>query len=175
MISQRGADFLSEPPSKDAVFGALAYFDGSEQIHEDGSRMPALERHRLIYESRRVMERAIDAPSLYKVFEFVAGAQIVGRAAPGARVRLSLPVRTNRDREFVYTAERVADRAGRYAFRVPYANRGGPRGARPADAYRLSCGGETAELVIGEEMVRGGGRLVGPDLCLPAPPGAREE
>jgi asparagine N-glycosylation enzyme membrane subunit Stt3 len=102
---------------------------------------------------------------LYKVFEYVAGARVVGRAAPGERIRATLSVRTNRRREFSYTSHAVASGDGRYEFRFPYANSGGPRAVRVGRHYTLECGGETARVSVDERAVTTGALIEGPELC----------
>jgi hypothetical protein len=74
-------------------------------------------------------------------------------------------VRTNRRRKFSYTAHAVASDDGRYEFRVPYANSGGPRAVRVGRYYTLECGGETARVRVGERAVTAGARIEGPELC----------
>jgi len=103
--------------------------------------------------------------SLFKVFEYVPGARVVGHAAPGARIRATLPVRSNRRRWLRYTAEAVASPSGEYAFRFPYANRGGPSAVKVAAAYRFECRGDIASVTVDESAVKSGTTLPGPDLC----------
>jgi asparagine N-glycosylation enzyme membrane subunit Stt3 len=119
----------------------------------------------MIYESFPLDPSTPRGDSLYKVFEYVAGARVVGRAAPGARVRATLPVRTNRRREFSYTAHAVASGDGRYEFRLPYANSDGPSGVRVGPHYTLECGGETARVSVDERDVTTGALIEGPELC----------
>ena len=105
------------------------------------------------------------SPAFLKVFEHVAGARIAGRAAPGARVSVALPLRTNRRRELVYRAHTIADESGRYALRVPYANQGSPRAVRVGPHYTLHCRSDSAPLAISESEIQSGAEVVGPDLC----------
>jgi hypothetical protein len=74
-------------------------------------------------------------------------------------------VRTNRGRRFVYSAETIASPAGRYAFRLPYANDGGPRSVRVEAHYTLHCGDEQALVAVDEQAVATGAQRVGPSLC----------
>ena len=128
----------------------------------DGPGAAALARHRLIYESEGIGKR--DPPS-YKVYEFVPGARIVGAAPAGARVRLKLPLRSNRGRSLVHTASSVADAGGRYLLRVPYANVGGPPAVEIAADYALECGDEVMRVSVRETDVRAGAEVRGPWLC----------
>jgi dolichyl-diphosphooligosaccharide--protein glycosyltransferase len=165
VIAQLRYGFLGEEPIEGAIFWSLYVYDGSEAEHPAPNDPPALGRHRLIYESRPWARDVGDAPAFFKVFEHVAGARIAGRAAPGARVSVTLPLRTNRHRELVYRAHTVADASGRYLLRVPYANQGSPRGVRVGPHYTLRCRGDSALLEISEQQIQSGAELVGPDLC----------
>jgi asparagine N-glycosylation enzyme membrane subunit Stt3 len=169
VVAQSSFNYLGEDPVPGSMFFSLYQHDGSAFHPPPGDRhgvaVPALERHRLTYESRPLARTQPPSVSPYKVFEYVAGAQVAGRAAPGKKVRATLRVRTNRRREFVYTTHTVASNDGRYEFRFPYANTGGPPGVRVGPHYTLECGGETARLFIDERAVTTGAQIDGPDLC----------
>jgi dolichyl-diphosphooligosaccharide--protein glycosyltransferase len=168
VVAQSKHAYLGETPAADAMFYSLYSRDGSESGSQEedqiGPRVEALERHRLIYESRPRRGAKSDGPPLYKIFEFVKGARISGRAAPAARIRLTLPLRSNRGRALVYAASAVADAQGRYALRVPYSNRGALPAFRAAPNYTLECEGESASLQIDEAAIRSGREVRGPDL-----------
>jgi dolichyl-diphosphooligosaccharide--protein glycosyltransferase len=123
-----------------------------------------LERHRLVYESRLWGLQSAATLPLYRVFEHVPGARVVGRADPGSEVELSLPMRSGR-RDLVYRASARAAADGRFELRVPYATAGGPRGVRVEDPYTLECKGERASVVVSEAAVRSGGEVIAPPLC----------
>jgi dolichyl-diphosphooligosaccharide--protein glycosyltransferase len=169
VVAQSKHAYLAETPAAGAIFYSLYFLDGSESAppagDQTGPRIEALERHRLIYESRPLRRGSSDEPPLYKIFEFVEGARISGSAAPGSRIRLTLPLRSNRGRALVYAATTAADAQGRYRLRVPYSNRGARPAFRAAPHYTLECGGESAPLRIDEDAVRSGAELRGPDLC----------
>jgi len=170
VVAQREPPFLGPTPGERSMFASLYYFDGSEREVDEGPaaglRVPALERHRLVYESALRLEAAPDAPAFYKVFEHVAGARVEGGARPHAGVEARLGLRTNRGRELVVRTTARADAAGRYHLRLPYSNRGAPPSVRTAPAWELACAGEEATLVVDEAQVRGGAALEGPPLCL---------
>jgi dolichyl-diphosphooligosaccharide--protein glycosyltransferase len=170
VVAQRDSGFLGDPPGERSVFSALYLHDGSEFTRQHGARkdeiVPALTRHRLVYESRLKVENDIDGRAHYKLFEHVPGAQIAGRAAPGARIRLRLRLFTNRDRKTFYRASATADSKGRYRLRVPYANKGGPPSVRPGSHYILYCGDESVRVRIAERQVWTGAQVRAPDLCL---------
>lgn len=85
------------------------------RLHDNlGSRDGAVEgtgHYRLVYAS--------DDDSV-KAFALVPGAVVVGTAAPGERIDLSVPV-TVGDRSFVYARETTVTDVGWYAVTVPYA------------------------------------------------------
>lgn len=171
VVAQYGSAFLSEEPGEGSMFAALYRFDGSEfKTTRAGADVwrPALRRHRLVYEW---MPRAatVNGQSFYKLFEHVPGARIVGRAAPGAEIRLRLPVETIQKRQFLYAARTEAAHDGRYSLRVPYANSAGAGVVRPAEQYELRCEGERGFVNVSEEAVSRGADVPGPDLCLGGP------
>ena len=88
------------------------------------------------------------------------------RNPPGAWIEARLPLRTYQGRYLLYRATVRADDAGRYAIRLPYANRGGPPATRTHAYYTLYCHAGSARAVIEEEHVRRGAEVPGPDLCL---------
>jgi len=166
-------DFLARTPDRSSVYRALRDRDGSELVSADGTgrvEVPALERHRLVFE----YTGESNDPSrhgLFKVFEHVTGASIVGRASPGAEIRLRLDADTAGYRHFSYETRTVARDDGRYALRVPYANpeeagAGAPGAVTPATHYVLECGDASGQVRVRERDVRRGHRLRGPDLCI---------
>ena len=170
VVAQREPPFLGPAPGERSMFASLYYFDGSASEVGEGSpaslRRPALERHRLVYESTLQLAVAPDAPAFYKVFEHVAGARVEGLAPPHASVEARLGLRTNRGRELVFRTSARADAAGRYRLRLPYSNHGAPPSVRPAPAWELACEHERALLVVEESQLRSGAALAGPPLCL---------
>jgi asparagine N-glycosylation enzyme membrane subunit Stt3 len=170
VVAQREPPFLGPAPDERSMFASLYYFDASAREAGEGSlagrELPALERHRLVYESTLQLALAPDAPAFYKVFEHVAGARVEGLAPPHTRVDASLALRTNRGRELVTRSSTRADAEGRYRLRLPYSNRDEPPSVRTAPAWELACENERATLVVEERQVRSGAALAGPPLCL---------
>jgi dolichyl-diphosphooligosaccharide--protein glycosyltransferase len=163
VVAQAAANYLGETPGEASMLRALTQRHGAEVPPTgDGPGAAALARHRLVYESEGIGKR--DPPS-YQIYEFVPGARIVGAAPAGARVRLKLPLRSNRGRSLVYTASSVADVEGRYLLRVPYANVGGPPAVGVAADYALECGDEVMRVRVRESDVRAGAEVRGPSLC----------
>jgi dolichyl-diphosphooligosaccharide--protein glycosyltransferase len=165
VVQERGG-FLGGRPSAHSLLRSLFERDGSGSESPVPGGVAAVSRHRLVFESKGLYFRARDSPAVYKVFEVVRGALIEGRAAPGALVGLRLGVFTNRGREFHFATHAIADAAGVYRVRVPYANDGGPHGIRTASFYRLACGGELREVAVPEAAVVEGERVEAPALCL---------
>jgi dolichyl-diphosphooligosaccharide--protein glycosyltransferase len=163
VIAQAAAKFLGRTPGEASMLRALYHRDGAERPPtEDEPGAGALTRHRLVYESQGIDKRD---PALYKIYEFVPGARVVGAAPAGARIRLTLPLRTNRGRSLAYTASAVSDAQGRYAVRVPYANEGGPPAVEVAANYTLHCGGSVTRVRVRESDVRGDGEVRVPGPC----------
>ena len=128
-----------------------------------GRKMPSLSplaRHRLIYQSRPGRPRA--RQPFVMLFEIVEGAEIVGRAEPGARVRASLRVSPEHGTAFDYRQTGIADRDGLYRLRVPYSNQKQSSNLRVATEYQLRSGEHTSRLVVSEEAVLYGLRVDGP-------------
>lgn len=127
----------------------------------DGSR---LGRYRLVHEVRPMAGG--DVPS-YKVFEFVKGAEWVGRAPPRALVRAELDLVTSLGRETRYETVAQADGAGRYRLRLPYATGAVAGSVRSASRYRVTVraasgdatGSLRSELEVDESAVREGARI----------------
>jgi dolichyl-diphosphooligosaccharide--protein glycosyltransferase len=156
------------PP--ESVYRSLLARDGSFQRGapgEDEAVIPAFSRLRLVFESQRLFEQTPDQPPLYKVYEFVPGARIEGRAREGTGIDLELALHTNRGRGFVYRARTRAGAGDRYAITVPYATTGAPPAVTTTGIYQLSCESrERGRLEVTEQDVRAGRTIAGPDLCL---------
>ncbi|MGE4608295.1 MAG: hypothetical protein AAEJ52_16260 [Myxococcota bacterium] len=176
VIAQRRSGFLGSEPGADSMLTALFVRDGSERSSASSThlaRFPALQRHRLLYESAPPGDRSRARESLFKVFEIVAGAEIVGRATPGARVSAAVELKTNRKREYRHVTSTTAGEDGGYSLRVAYANAGpGKRGAgvvRVASKYTIECGDARRPITVTERDVRSGATLSVPELgCQPA-------
>lgn len=134
---------------------------------QDGA---GLGRHRLIYESTGWPDP--ESPAVYKIFEYVRGARVHGRAPAGARVRASLPYRTPRGRTGVFRASAVADARGRFVLRLPYATEGAPPALRTAPAYRVEADGIRTRVRIHEDAVREGREIDLGDRLAAPPEGA---
>jgi len=167
VVAHEFPTFLERAPVDGSLFHALFALDGSQARDDAGGvRVPALARHRLVFETLGRDFGDPEAPAVYKLFETVAGADVSGRAAPGRTVEIALALRTNRGRSLVYETQVAAGADGRYRVRLPYATGGGPAAVTTAPYYRIACDGEVRALVVGEPAVQEGRALRGPALCL---------
>jgi len=159
-------------PGPNSMFRALYFRDGVKGRGE-GKRAPmypSLEQHRLLYEAGPAIRTGPTGPSAFKVFEYVRGAVISGRAAPGGTVRVKLRMRSNRAREIVYSATAKAAEDGEYLLRVPYSTSGYPGLLKLQGLYSLECGDESIDVSIAENQVREGLTVRMPDICLDSLP-----
>ena len=100
-------------------------------------RVPALARHRLIFDADVAWGPSSGRRPSYKIFEIVPGASITGRARPGAEVRGELRIAMGRRGRMLFTSQVRAGTDGRYEIVVPYAN--DVPGARSGRAASISC------------------------------------
>lgn len=124
----------------------------------DGSR---LGRYRLLYEVRP--RRGGDVPS-YKLFEFVKGAKLSGRAPPRSLVKAELDLTTNLGRETRFETVTESDATGHYRLRLPYATRGYPGSITTAERYQIRVGDTREGVAIDESAVQQGASVAGPSF-----------
>jgi oligosaccharyl transferase (archaeosortase A-associated) len=119
-----------------------------------------LSHYRLIYESNTT---AIKNPDIkyVKIFEYVPGATIGGRAGDG-EVKVTLNIMTNQGRTFVYTQQATAMN-GKYEIKVPYSTTGTTYGTRPAGDYLIQNDNASKEVSVTEQDVLDG-RMLQVDL-----------
>ncbi len=168
VVHRQQGTALADALKPGALFHSLYTHDGSRFVGDDPEvgEVPALTRHRLIFESRGLpRENRSDSPPIFKVYEVVPGARVVGRAAPGTDVRVALGLRTNQQRRLFYEAGTRADARGRYELRLPYATREGPWFIETDPAYTLTCDGQTRFLALDEQDIQQNRRVHGPTLC----------
>jgi dolichyl-diphosphooligosaccharide--protein glycosyltransferase len=158
---------LGERSAPDSMTDRLYVPRGGREA-KDGQATLALSplrHHRLI------METSLAQPKFphVMIYEIVKGAQIQGRAVPGAVVHLRLPIRsTMRSAAFTYRTQSVARADGRYRFAVPYST-GGVAPVRTGKKYVLRCGEESAAVEVSESSVVSGAEVAGPELrCMDA-------
>jgi dolichyl-diphosphooligosaccharide--protein glycosyltransferase len=129
---------------------------------EARSFVPALSRHRLLYESPAGIDRE---RGRYKIFEIVKGALVVGQAPPGALVEARLQLSSDNSSDaFEYRAHVRAGSDGHYELRLPYPTEAFVGRFTAARVYRLRSGDQLGALAIDEAEVQSGARREGPDL-----------
>ncbi len=152
---------------------ALKYYQVMEaKLHIfDGN---GLKHYRLVHESQRNPygdERwyknvynvlyggniPLENSGLVKVFEFVKGANITGRAPPDSTVTLTNTIKTNIGRAFQYS-QTTTSSSGTYAFTVPYSTLGAIPGetqfdTMPAEPYTITAGSISKQIGISEKDV----------------------
>lgn len=104
---------------------SLLFFDGQQ-----GGKDPHPPEHlRLIYETVWTNPlpfiKLIGTYPAMKIYERVAGARVVmGGLTPGNAAELRIPVKTNRERTFLYRQEKTADATGHVEWVLPYTSDG---------------------------------------------------
>ncbi len=108
-----------------------------------------LSHYRLIYESNTT---AIKSPDIkyVKIFEYVHGATISGKA--NGEVRATVSIMTNQGRTFVY-AQQVTAMNGRYEIKVPYSTQGGKYATAPLSDYIIQNANTAKAVSVSENDV----------------------
>jgi dolichyl-diphosphooligosaccharide--protein glycosyltransferase len=152
---------------------SMKYYEVMEaKLHIfDGS---GLKRYRLVHESQRnpygdeqgykniynVLYGGnipVENSGLVKVFEFVKGAKITGRAPPDSTVTLTDTIKTNIGRTIQYSQTTTSSN-GTYAFTVPYSTLGAIPGetqfdTMPTEPYTITAGSISKQIDISEKDV----------------------
>jgi len=121
-----------------------------------------LTRFRLVWESAHQIRRPyFPVPvNIVKIFEFVGGARIQGKAPAGSPVHFRIDLQTNKNRRFVYQASAVAGRSGTYSLVVPYSTEDVKFRVSSRKPFALlTCGGRERKIRLTEEDVRQGRTL----------------
>lgn len=118
-----------------------------------------LSNYRLIYESGTTAIRSPDLKYV-KIFEYVPGATIAGKA--DGDVKLTLSVMTNQRRIFEYTRQVTASN-GSYEIKVPYATQGGKYATAPLSDYIIQTASKAKAVSVNEQDVLEG-RILRVDL-----------
>jgi asparagine N-glycosylation enzyme membrane subunit Stt3 len=150
----------------DSLFARLFHWSGSSARlagAQAGQEVPALGRHRLVYESSLVLGQGRAARPYARLYEIVEGARLVGEAEPGAPVEARLELQGGHGR-LDFVARTRADASGRYALRLPYSNEPSGPGVRAARHYRVTSGAASGRAVVPEAAVRSGAEVSGPRL-----------
>ncbi|MEM2097320.1 MAG: hypothetical protein QXI70_04085, partial [Methanothrix sp.] len=120
----------------------------------------ALQHYRLVHES--TTQVTTEGNRYVKTFEHVPGAVIKGRASPGSKVVIEVPIMTNQKRLFIYRQSNVTGSNGEFVLVVPYSTEGpvvwGTNfDTAPIGAYRLTVNGASREVRVSEKDVLSGG------------------
>jgi len=161
LSSEAGKTLVRTPKEKfySLMQTRLYEFDGSAIRRE--TLIPALEHYRLLYESDSLLSEGRPRPVRWvKVFEYVAGASILGKTRPGVPVTLLLNVQTNQQRIFPYWNAVLSDAEGNFKFTVPYPTDGSLASVRTSEFYLLKCGTDFERVQVDAEAVYQGKEIV---------------
>lgn len=122
--------------------------------------LEALKHYRLVHESESTV--TYDGQKFVKIFEHVPGAVINGKAPAGTNVSISVPIRTNQERVFVYKQSNTTGADGNFTLVVPYSTEGySTSGTKfdtgPIGHYQLAIGNNVTDVSVPEEYVMNGG------------------
>jgi asparagine N-glycosylation enzyme membrane subunit Stt3 len=129
--------------------------------------VPALTRHRLVFESVPLLGKPGEKNPLYRVYEIVKGAELVGAASPGEVIAASLWVRPDRGEPFEYQVRTHTDASGNWTLRVPYATQAAGADDSKAEFYRVKGRSGSTRVRVPESAVRQGRRIKAPLLVQP--------
>ena len=122
---------------------------------------PALTRFRLIMEWMMRSQAGQPSLPLYRVYERVVGARLVGRALPFSEVSASLIliVNRNRNRKLPYLATTRADASGNWMLRVLYSTVGAPPSVATEAGYSVLCNDRAIQIAVTEQAVQEGMKI----------------
>lgn len=99
-----------------------------------------------------------------KIFEYVKGATVTGKASAGETVTISNTILTSQMRTFTYTQTTTAESDGTYSLTAPYSTTGPIEGetqfdTMPTGAYVISYGNTTQQVSVSETDVLNGNTI----------------
>lgn len=139
----------------DTMYSRLYDGDGLGGRNKLGNVTNGLERYRYIYDN--------GGSDPVKVFEYVNGARITGKADPNAKVELSLNI-TAPDGDKTYYQSTTADQHGAYIFTVPYSTSDSSMPVKTGDAYTVTSGTTSAKVQVSSDAVNTGATITAGDL-----------
>ena len=154
----------SNEPSKydSSMIVRLHSLDGNGFKKEGkGIEIAPLDHFRLIWESSTTMAfNDKEEIKMLKIFEYIKGAIIRGKTAPGTKVSLTTEIKTNQNREFTYQKE-IEARDGSFEFVVPYSTEneylpGQTKYWVFASPYKITIGNNKKEINVTESQVLNG-------------------
>ncbi|HEY9204673.1 MAG TPA: oligosaccharyl transferase, archaeosortase A system-associated [Candidatus Methanoperedens sp.] len=131
------------------MYARLYIFDGN-----------GLNNYRMIYESNETSLNLFDEPAKnIKIFEYVKGAKITGKALPDEIVDISGTIITNQKRRIYYTQKTKADDKGYYEVILPYST-DGPYETRILKGYEIKHDNSTNQIEVPEIDVINGNTIM---------------
>jgi oligosaccharyl transferase (archaeosortase A-associated) len=129
----------------ETMYARMHVFDGN-----------GLKNYRMVYESGETHYNLFDRSTKnIKIFEYVKGAAITGKASPDETVLLSGSVVTNQERTFEYVQEVKADNNGGFEFTVPYSKESRYE-TRLSNGYMIKYGNSSISIDVSEnDIIRG--------------------
>lgn len=151
------------------IFNQLHVLDGTNYdfiISKGNSTwketIEALGNFRLIYETsylRPTSGMINKEVSNLKIFEYVTGTTVTGKALPNAEVVAKLSVKTNTDRVFLYKTIAKTNSDGNFKLILPYSTKGLPYESKATGEYELSCKQFKKQLSVKEDDVKSGNTI----------------
>jgi len=123
--------------------------------------LEGLRHHRLLYLTP--IGPAPPGTRFYRIFERVQGAEVTGRAQPGAAVSAALLVRSG-NAGLRVRAETTADADGSYRLHLAQASADAARTGGVQGGWEITSGSRKARLEVPAEALAGGRAVPGPDL-----------
>jgi dolichyl-phosphooligosaccharide-protein glycotransferase len=153
--------------------GRLHIFDGDglkhyRLVHESQANPYARggdeeQRCKALYNMLYGGNLQVEDTGYVKIFEFVDGATITGKASDGTIVKISNSIMTNQGRLFTYTQTATVEN-GTYSFEVPYSTLGPIPDetnfdTRPTGPYTITAGDVSKTVDVAEQDVLDGGTV----------------
>ncbi len=139
----------------DTMYSRLYNDEGMGGKNKLGNVTSGLERYRYIYGN--------DGGDPVKVFEYVNGARITGKANPNAVVELRLNI-TSPNGDKTYYERTTADQHGAYIFTVPYPTSDSSMPVKTGDAYTVTSGLASTKVQVSSDAVNAGATITAGDL-----------
>ncbi len=131
------------------MYARMHVFDGN-----------GFKNYRMIYESNETHYNLFDIPTKnIKIFEYVKGAHITGKATSNGTVYISGKIITNQKRISDYNQEAKPDSSGNFEFIVPY-SMNSPYETRILNGYEIRYGKVNLSINVSENDVMNGNKTI---------------
>lgn len=141
------------PAFAQSLFIRLHMFDGTDTNWE-GKEVSSLKHYRLAYESPNFVKNSpLPMTSVIKIFEYVPGAIVSGKANVRELITAEVIIKTNRERKFIYTNSTRANEKGVFEMTLPYSTINTPYAASATGPYWVKVGNREMILNVTEEDV----------------------